>query len=468
MPPDARHNVQSELECCLFLMGSLVGHAAEGPTTSDVNSRIGGYERCQKECKFWLAVSVTLVLLQSSCSDATGRGNQANDRISIINNWNQLAARVTYYPDSIIPIDGSGVGYPSLAPLMSRQPVLSQAAGALVTLHLVAEVAPPSVGGQALQATSVSIVGNLAVVSYNMRGAQYLGAIDVFDISKEHKPELKSYAVFQNADINAVSTNGVNVFAAEATDDATFGSPAVAELMSLQGSNLVLNGNARRELSSFAATSMAVAGSRAYATSGDGGSLFTFDLPSFTPTATSISLHDARWVAVAGGKVVVVQGTPGQIAVFDQTSLAPLGTFPFTGADVAESKSTVELAGGKAFIAAGSGGVQVLSATTGAVVGSVARPDPASLGLDPSVVVTNAASVDNNLLFISNGEAGVYLAQGSQAFSATGSEAAQQITMLGRLQFGNLQSVNHVAYKSEHLFIAAGLGGIKIVKVTGL
>jgi hypothetical protein len=125
----------------------------------------------------------------------------------------------------------------------------------------------------------------------------------------------------------------------------------------------------------------------------------------------------------------------------------------------------VELVGGKAFIAAGSGGVQVLSATTGAVVGSVPRPDPAALGLDPSVVVTNAASVDGDLVFISNGEAGVYVAQGSQAFNLTGSEAAQQLTMLGRLRFGNLQSVNHVAYRSGYLFIAAGLGGLKIVKV---
>jgi hypothetical protein len=98
-------------------------------------------------------------------------------------------------------------------------------------------------------------------------------------------------------------------------------------------------------------------------------------------------------------------------------------------------------------------------------VGSVARPDPATLGLDPSVVVTNAASVDNDLIFISNGEAGVYVARGSQVFSATGSEAAQQITVLGKLRFGNLQSVNHVAYKSGYLFIAAGLGGLKIVKV---
>jgi hypothetical protein len=163
--------------------------------------------------------------------------------------------------------------------------------------------------------------------------------------------------------------------------------------------------------------------------------------------------------------VVVVQGTPGKLAVYNEATLAPVGTFSFTGADVAESKSTVQLAGGKAFIAAGSAGVQILSATTGTLVGSVARPDPASLGLDPSVVVTNAASTEGDSLFISNGEAGVYVAQGSQDFSISGSETAQQITMLGRLRFGNLQSVNHVAYRSKNLIVAAGLGGLKIVKV---
>jgi hypothetical protein len=406
------------------------------------------------------------VLFQTSCLDGTGAGNQANDRISIVNNALELASRVTYFPDSIIPIDGSGVGYslaPARAPSMSRQAGPGQAALAPFRLKLVAEVTPPSIGGQVLQATSVTILGTRAVVSYNMRGDQYLGAIDVFDISKEHKPLLRSQALFQNTDINAVSTDGVNVFAAEATGDAGFEAPALAELVLLRGNNLILNGNLRMGLSSFAGTSAAAAGNRVYATSGNAGSLFAFDVPSFT--LTSVALHDARWVAVGGGKVVVVQGTPGQIAVFNETNLAPVGTFAFSGADIPESKSTVELAGGKAFIAAGSGGVQVLSAATGAVVGSVPRPDPASLGLDPSVVVTNAASVDNDLLFISNGEAGVYVAQGSQNFAATGSEASQQITMLGKLRFGNLQSVNHVAYRSGHLFIAAGLGGLKIVRV---
>ena len=158
-------------------------------------------------------------------------------------------------------------------------------------------------------------------------------------------------------------------------------------------------------------------------------------------------------------------GTPGQISVYDEQTLQLLGQYPFTGADIPESKSTVEVVGGKAFIAAGTGGVQILSVNTGAVVGSVPLPDPAALGLDPSVVVTNAVAVDDDLLFISNGEAGVYVAQGSQRFDQTGSEQQQQITLLGKLQFADLQSVNHVAFKNNYLIIASGLGGLKTVEV---
>jgi hypothetical protein len=417
-----------------------------------------------KGAKVVLALAAVLALFQASCSDSTGPGDQANDRISIVNNANALRTAVTYYLDSLVPVEGTGVGYSRApGPSFSRAGA-GQAAGRAFQLKLVAEVAPPQISGQTLQATSVVILGSRAVVSYNMRGAQYLGAIDVFDISKEKDPVLRSRALFQDADVNAVSTDGVSIFAAEATGDPSFELPAAFELVSLSGSNLVLSGNLRFPLSSFAGTSTAMAGNRVYATSGDAGSLFAYDVPSYT--LQTISLEDARWVDVGDGKVVVVQGTPGRLAVFNESNLSPVGTFPFTGADIPESKSTVQLVGGKAFIAAGSGGVQVLNAANGSVVGSVPRPDPASLGLDPSVVVTNAASVDKDLVFISNGEAGVYVAEGSQDFSTSGT-GAQQITMLGKLQFGSLQSVNHVAYRSDHLFIAAGLGGLKIVKVTG-
>ncbi|HXM37598.1 MAG TPA: hypothetical protein VN908_02940 [Gemmatimonadales bacterium] len=421
-----------------------------------------------KAWKIALPLTGMVALLHLSCVDFTAPGDQANDRISIVNNPATLAAQVTYF-STPVPVDANGVGYPSAPAASAPLAVMRGAASpAAFTLTLVAEVAPPIVGGQTLQATSVSIVGQQAVVSYNMRGNLYIGAIDVFDLSNNNVPTLRSRATFQNTDISSVSVSGTNVYVAEATGDTGFASPAVFEVMQLVGYNLVLAGNRRTALSSFAGTSATATATRAYATSGDNGALFVIN-PITLARIDSVQLHDARWVDVAGGKVAVVQGTPGQLAVFNETTLAPIGTWSFTGAGIAQSKSTVQLVGGKAFIGAGTGGVQVLSAATGLVVGSVPRPNPATLTppLPDSVVVTNAASVDADLLFISNGEAGVYVARGSQVFSATGSETAQTITMLGKLRFANLQSVNHVAYSSQdqYLIIAAGLGGLKMVKV---
>ncbi|PYO88886.1 MAG: hypothetical protein DMD66_06510 [Gemmatimonadetes bacterium] len=374
-----------------------------------------------------------------------------------------MLSRVTYL-DTAVPIDSAHVGYPTApVPFASAAVSRSSAASQAFNLQLKAEVAPPSIGGQVLQATSVSIVGNLAVVSYNMVGNPYLGGVDVIDITNKNHPVLTSEALFQNTDVSAVTTSGVNVYLAEATGDTGFAAPAVFEVVKLVGNQLVLTGNTRTGLSSFAATSVAY-GTSVYATSGDAGSLFVIDPTLFTVTS-SIPLHDARWVAVGGGKVAVVQGTPGTLDVYTESNMSVVGSWPFRGADIAESKSQLELVGGKAFIAAGDSGVQVLSASTGLKVGSVPRPNPDSLGLSPSVVVTNAVAIDQDLMFISNGEAGVYLAQGSQAFSTTGSETQQTITMRGKLRFGNLQSVNHVALQSGLLIIAAGLGGLKIVQV---
>ena len=420
--------------------------------------------------KLAIALIGLVALAHLSCSDASGPGNQANDHIFITNNAGVLASRVTYFDDSI-PIDSVGVGYPSApAPFGSAAVSRSSAASqATFNLSLKAEVTPPSIGGQMLQATSVAIVGNLAVVSYNMVGNPYLGAVDVIDITNRNQPVLRSEALFQNTDVSAVTTFGTNVYLAEATGDTGFAAPAVFEVVHLVGNQLVLTGNRRVGLTSFAGTSVAT-GTRVYATSADGGSLFMIDPASFAVTS-SIPLHDARWVAVGGGKVAVVQGTPGTLSVYNESNMSVVGSWAFAGASVAEAKSQGLLVGGKAFIAAGDSGVQVLSASTGTRVGALPRPNPDSLSLSPSVVVTNSVTIDQDLMFISNGEAGVYLAQGSQIFSSTGPETAQTITMRGKLRFGNLQSVNHVAYSAGGpgnpgiLIVAAGLGGLKIVQV---
>ena len=259
------------------------------------------------------------------------------------------------------------------------------------SLRIVAEILPPSIDGQVLQATSVAMKGNKAIVSYAMRGEQYLGAIDVFSTSTRESPRLRSQALFRDTDIHSVSTHENYVYIAEATADGAYSDPAVLELVRLRANKLVLDGNQRLLLPSYAGTGVLGTGSTIYVTSGDNGALSVFDQPTQTLT-NSVALHDARWVDVVDGKVVVVQGTPGQISVFDEGSLELLGRYPFTGADIAESKSTVQVVGGKAFIAAGNGGVQILSVNTGKVVGTVPLPDSDALGLDWSGVVTKCGS----------------------------------------------------------------------------
>lgn len=411
-------------------------------------------------CKTSFLILAAIAFIHVSCGENESivapeevPGNQSNERITITNDEIELGGRVKYFEDVDIPIDSVGGG--GLAKRAQLQGF---------SLKLVAEVLPPSIDGQLLQATSISMQGNTAIVSYNMRGAQYLGGIDVYNTTDSKKPRLKSEALFNDTDVNSVSFDEGTVYAAEATGSSGFPDPAVLEVIKMQNEKLVLEGNQCVPLTSFAGTGVVILGKTIYATSGDNGGLSVFDQNGLT-MMTSVGLHDARWVDAAEGNVVVVQGTPGRISVFSEGGLGLLGTYYFTGADISESKSTVEVVGGKAFVGAGSGGAQVLSVSTGTVVGTVERPDPASLGLDPSVVVTNAVAVDNDLMFISNGEAGVYVAQASKDFDKTGSEEQQQITLLGKLRFDDLQSVNHVAYKVKNLIIASGLGGLKIVEI---
>src|SRR5207249_11679874 len=115
--------------------------------------------------KIVLSIAGAIMLLLLSCTDATGPGNQSNDRISIVNDAGTLAARVAYLDDSI-PVDSTGVGYPhpSAPAGLAALGWSGAASQASFSLHLKAEVAPPTVSGQVLQATSVSIVGNLALV----------------------------------------------------------------------------------------------------------------------------------------------------------------------------------------------------------------------------------------------------------------------------------------------------------------
>lgn len=412
---------------------------------------------------------LALCMIFGGCYDqVVGPADDANDRLAVTNDEATLDARVTYLATDV------GIDSAALEPSPAGPPVAGPGAPMraprALRLTLRAEVDPPTVAGVPVQATSVSIVtGKKAVVSYNLSGATRVGAVDHFTHLNKTEPRLTSSLVFGDSDVNAVSAREGYVYAAVATDDTSFEEPAVLERINLQGNNLNLNGGARAQLPSFAGTSVTVTDRYVYATSGDGGELVAFD--DALRVVGRYALDDARWVAWDRDqdRIVVLQGTPGRLSIFREGSfpggsIELLDSYSVPGADVPESKSTVEVVGGKAIVAAGPAGTQVVCLATGEVVGTVPIPDPASLGLDPSVVVTNAVTVDEEFLYISNGEAGVYVAAADENLDDDGCDVGS-IRVVGRLRLGNLQSVNHVAFGDDLLYVAAGTGGLKIIEI---
>ena len=84
-------------------------------------------------------------------------------------------------------------------------------------ITLVSEVRPPTVEGEVVQATSVAVYNSEKVmVSYNMRGAPRLGAIDWITKLKS-QPRISASATFLDSDISALSMEGKYVYAAEST-----------------------------------------------------------------------------------------------------------------------------------------------------------------------------------------------------------------------------------------------------------
>jgi hypothetical protein len=376
-----------------------------------------------------------------------------NSRISVTNNSATLDARVQYYDDLDVALDTT---------ILRKGQSFSKISA--FKLKLRASVKPPVFGGITLQATHVVLTGSFAYVSYNVRGNTYLGGVDVFDVSVKTKPKLISQAIFQTTDVSALWYDGGKLYLAEATSDTGFAYPAVLEEITLSNNKLTLTSR-RVSVPSFVATDVKVTGGKVFVTSGSGGpgtgGLSILNSTTLQPISSDLFL-DARAVDIYGTSIVVMQGTPARLRTYLVSNGQFQASYNLGGATIAESKSTIRVLLDRAFVAAGDGGMKVVNLLTGAVTDSIARA--IVTGLDSSLTVTNAVSVNQNLVFMANGEAGVYVAQAAVNLETT-PLAATNLKLLGKMQFGSAESANFVASSNNLLFIATGLGGLKVVEI---
>lgn len=385
-----------------------------------------------------LLLGLALVFAFYSCNDTSDPIN--NGPISINSDSEALTARVKMDNAGVI-----GLIDPT-APAGRIQETSSD-----LPLVLVSQVDAPQVGGQTLRATHVDIEGNYAYVSYNMEGDEYLGAVDIFDISNPYSPKITEQATFSDTDISALEYKNGKLYLAAAVDidqNSDVTAPANLITVSVSGGRFTSD-FVYTSLPGFVATDVANTNTNTAVTSGNDGVIGLFDAAQAAGNSTE--MEDLRAVAFGSDKLAVLSGTSG-VHILDPNSLSEVINIPLT-ADVSGAKRTLDIDNGNLYVSEGANGAGIYKMTDGSLIKKLAipiRPNDVAEG----EIVTNAVSVDNNLLFMANGAAGISISD---------------VSDLGAIkEFGVLDldgSSNFVRNEEEFVFVATGFGGLQILKI---
>lgn len=322
---------------------------------------------------------------------------------------------------------------------------------------LQADVNAPVYGGKSLMATHVAVKDDYAFVSYNMRGNDYGGGVEIFNVADVSNPLIVSLAVFLRADINAIDFKDGKIFAVgamEEFEELGFESPAFLQVLNVSPSMLITGSDTVIDLPSFSANGIRVADGRIYATSGDAGGLTVFDLDYNHLQETTIS--DARSVDTNTDHIFVLSGQPGKISAFDIFTGTILNEYTIGGANTPHSKSEISVNDEYVFAALNEEGVRMLT-TDGTIKQHIPKPATPPGELDENHV-TNSVSLNGSLLFMGNGHSGIAVAEMIPAQD-------DELQILGTMIFDDMQSTNFVRSADNVVFVASGLGGLKILSI---
>lgn len=328
------------------------------------------------------------------------------------------------------------------------------------TFTLRAEVEAPKYKDNTLMATHVRILDNYAFVTYNTKGDTYLGGLEVFDVSDISNPKIVWQAVFSKADVSSVDyyNNKLYIVGAqdfESTPEDKLRTPAMLQVLSLNNKREISKVDTILNLDSYAGTDVKVTSEGIYATSGSNGFLKIYNHKFDSVYAVAVS--DARSVDVNSNNAYVLSGQPGKISVFSRNNPSLLTSYAPGGATIPESKSEIAANDSYVFSALNDGGLKVFN-TDGTLKQYIPKPVTPE-GMKEEDFVTNSVSLNGDLVLLGNGEAGLYI-------GGIVSSRSDSIFLLGSIRFGDYESANFVESKDSVIFVATGLGGLKILSIS--
>lgn len=398
--------------------------------------------------KVWL-MAITATLTVVGCSDETTIFENPED--NLVKETDQLKL------ENSVNFDSAGVLDIYEDPITSAKRYGSSTGKAEQAgdypLTLVAQIAPPSFeNGENLAATHVALNGDYGYVSYNTVGQDYVGAVDVIDISDPNDPTVTSRVYFTNADLNSIAYDSGYVYVAGGVDSEQ---SVTATSNSLVAKIAVSNGRLNTAditfgfQEGFNATDVSIMNNTILVTSGQDGFVVAYDKSDMS-SLNETAFADLRSVAFNGTEIAVLDAAQG-VSILDQ-NLTITKSIDIDSDFGIDAKRTLDFSGDNIVVSEGAKGAGIYNASTGSFVEYLpilTSPENA----EPGDIVTNGVAVNENVLLMANGAGGLSLSENN----ADNTEGVGVIELTG--------SINYVASKGDYIFAASGKSGFQIIKL---
>lgn len=380
---------------------------------------------------------ILLAFLSFACQNEFE--SPTNNDFQINNDSDELSKRLSLEGTGIIGIT---------APVNPSGRTLDDEEAEKITLQLISQANSPIFKDNILQATHVDINGDYAYVSYNTAGPTYLGGVDIISIADPFKPKITSQILFENADISAVEFRDGVLYMAMAMDVDQSNASEPANL----GSVSVINGQFASDfryvsLPGFVATDVSTNDNLIAVVSGNNGVLAIFDKN--LQKLNELPQVDLRSISMENDRIAILSGI-GEVKILNTNSLSESSSIQLNP-DESGAKRTIDINTDRVFVSEGKNGAGIYQLTNGNLIQKLPIPIKPN-DVAPGEIVTNAVTVDNGLLLMANGAAGVSL-----------TNVNNEIEDFGILDLDG--SSNFVRYEDDFVFVASGSGGLQILKI---
>ena len=395
----------------------------------------------------WL-MAISASFLVASCSDETTVFENPEDNLVSETDQSKLDNSVSFERAGVLDIYEDPIASAKRSSITGKD-----AEAGDYPLSLVAQIAPPSfTNGENLAATHVALDGDYGYVSYNTVGQDYVGAIDVINISDPTNPTVTSRVYYTNADLNSIAYDNGYIYVAGGVDSeqsVTATANSLVAKIAVSGGRMNTSNIAYGFQEGFNATDVRIVNNNVVVTSGQDGLVVVYDKNDLT-ALNEAPFSDLRAVAYSGNEIAVLDAAQG-VSFLDQ-NLNTLRSIPIESDFGIDAKRTLDYLNENIVVSEGTKGAGVYNATSGSFIEYLpilTSPENA----EPGEIVTNGVAVNENVLLMANGAGGLSLSETND----NNTVGVGVIELTG--------SINYVATKGDYIFAASGKSGFQIIKL---